>query len=158
MLLDFYMVHYNIGIAIILLIVAAGFLIAKQNYKLMLAILAVLLVLNIFIYKKTADKTWTREFYSTDEIENYPVWDEFDKEKRVVSLSDTTKITFAIKNPNYPWVSYSETGDTLRHWCWLDEAWEQFSETDLVAWIWGENAGKKVRGSSEERLQGNINE
>jgi hypothetical protein len=158
MLIDFYMVHYNIGAVALLLLLVSLFLIIKKNYKFTIVFLAVFIVLNLFVHSKTANKQWTREFYRTDEVVSYPVWNQFDKEKRKIAINDTTKITFAVKNPDHPWVSYSESGDTLRHWCWVDEWWEKFSQTDLVAWIWGENAGKKVRGSSEERLKGNIGE
>lgn len=158
MLIDFYMVHYNIGALVILIFITALFLLMKKNFKFTIIFLGFFIALNLVIHTKTANKQWTREFYRTDEITEYPVWNKFDKEKRVIVINDTNKITFAVNNPDHPWVSYSESGDTLRHWCWVDEWWEKVSQTDLVAWIWGENAGKKVRGSSEERLKGNIGE
>ena len=156
MLIDFYLVHYNFGAVVLLIVMLVVFLLMKKNYKLAIMFIAALIAFNVVIYNKTAGKTWTREFYRTDEVVQYPVWDRFDSAKVKVQISDTNKVTFAASSKVHPWVVYSETGDTLRHWCWWDEAWELFSQTDLVAWIWGENAGKKVRGSSEERLNGKI--
>lgn len=152
MLIDFYMVHYNIGAFVILIFLLSMFLLFKKNYKFTIIFLAFFIALNLVIHGKTANKSWTREFYKTDELVSYPVWNKFDKERKVVALNDTTKITFAVKDLEHPWVSYSESGDTLRHWCWVDEWWEKVSQTDLVAWIWNEPANKKVRGSTEARV------
>lgn len=158
MLFDFYTIHYNLGLIVFLLVILGAFFAIKKNFKGMLVMLALLIVFNVFNYNKTKDKTWTRVFYSTDEIVKYPLWDKLDKEKIKFHQLDTMELSFAAKSKDNPWVVYSETGDTLRHWCWVDEWWEKFSQTDVVAWIWGENAGKKVRGSSESRLNGNIGE
>lgn len=157
MLIDFYLVHYNFGALAILIFVFAMFLLMKKNYKFTIIFLVFFIAFNLVIHSKTAHKQWTREFYRTDEVVDYPVWNKFDKEKRVITINDTNKITFAADSKDYPWVSYSETGDTLRHWCWFDEWWEVVSQTDLVAWIWGENSGKKIRGSSEKRMDDAMN-
>ena len=158
MLIDFYLVHYNIGAFVLLVFITAMFLLAKKNYKFTIIFLAFFIALNLVIHTKTANKQWTAEFYRTDEIINYPIWNKFDKERRVIAINDTNKLTFAIRNPDHPWVSYSESGDTLRHWCWVDEWWDRVSKYDLVSKVWGGSATKKMRKSSEERLKGNIGE
>lgn len=152
MLIDFYLVHYNFGALAILIFVFALFLLFKKNYKFTIIFLVFFIAMNLIIHSKTANKQWTAEFYRTDEVENYPVWNKFDKEKRVITINDTNNITFATRSKDYPWVAYSETGDTMRHWCWFDAWWNKVSETDLVAMLWNEPANKKVRGSTEARV------
>lgn len=158
MLIDFYLVHYNIGALVILIFITALFLLMKKNFKFTIIFLGFFIALNLVIHTKTANKQWTAEFYRTDEIINYPIWNKFDKERRVIAINDTNKLTFAIRNPDHPWVSYSESGDTLRHWCWVDEWWNRVSNYDLVEKVWGGDATKKMRKSSEDRLQGNNGE
>lgn len=154
MLIDFYLVHYNIGAFVLLIFITTMFLFIKKNYKFTIIFLAFFIALNLIVHHKTAHKTWTREFYRTDELVSYPVWNKFDKEKKVISVNDTNKITFAIDDKDLPWVSYSETSDTLRHWCWVDDAWERFSQYDIAKAIWQEgNPGEKIRGSSENRIK-----
>ena len=48
------------------------------------------------------------------------------------------------------WTITDEKGVT-HHWCWLDDMWDKFANTDVVAWIWGENASKKMMKSTETR-------
>jgi hypothetical protein len=132
------------------------FLLLKKNYKFTIIFLGFFIALNLIIHVKTANKQWTAEFYRTDEIVNYPLWNKYDKERRVIAINDTNKLTFAIRNPDHPWVSYSESGDTLRHWCWVDEWWNRVSNYDLVEKVWGGDATKKMRKSSEDRLEGNV--
>ena len=48
------------------------------------------------------------------------------------------------------WNITDSKGET-HHWCWLDAAWDQVANTDVVAWIWGENSSKKMMKSTESR-------
>lgn len=156
MLIDFYLVHYNIGALVILIFATALVLLMKKNFKFTIIFLAFFISMNLIIHTKTANKQWTAEFYRTDEVVNYPLWNKFDKEKRVIAINDTNVLTFAIRDTNHPWVAYSETGDTLRHWCWVDEWHDRFSKYDVVSKVWGNDATKKMRKSSEDRLNGDV--
>ena len=70
MLIDFYLVHYNFGAVALLMTLLLVFLLMKKNYKLAIVFIVALIAFNVAIYNKTANKTWTREFYRTDEVEN----------------------------------------------------------------------------------------
>ena len=55
----FYPTHYNFAAVSILLVLLVIYLLTKKNFKWSLIFLAILLVFNIAIYKRTADKVWT---------------------------------------------------------------------------------------------------
>ena len=47
-----------------------------------------------------------------------------------------------------------DRGDTIHHWCWVDQLWENFSETDIIGALWGENKSKKMIKASESHAGG----
>ena len=47
-----------------------------------------------------------------------------------------------------------DRGDTIHHWCWVDQLWENFSETDVIGALWGENKSKKMIKASESHAEG----
>ena len=158
-LLDFYFIHTNIFAVIVLLLMFCIFFILKKNWKFLIIFGFIAIALNVILLSKTNDKAWQRDFYRTDEyMKSYLIYDKVipDSEKVQMDFRDSMKVIFAAGNKNHPWVVYAHDhldGSTKRlHWCWVDDMWERFSQTDLVSWIWGENASKKVRSSTEARV------
>lgn len=132
----FYPTHFNLAAVAILLLLLLIFLLTKKNFKFSIIVFAILLAMNVFYYKKTEGKQWTIEIPPeegvTDMYGNKP---------------EPKKMTFSVhKN----WTIVDEKGVT-HHWCWVDAMWDRFANTDLVAWIWGENASKKMMKSTESR-------
>lgn len=154
-LFTFFSVHQNIMALAILFLIVGIWLITKKNYKMFIPVILIFFGLCIGCYQLTEGKTWTREFYSTDELpKSMVIYEHFNDSIPLIEHKDTLKVTFGIGDKT-PWVVQKldqNANKQLLHWCWVDDYWEEFSQTDLVAWIWGENAGKKVRGSSESRL------
>ncbi|PWJ71808.1 MULTISPECIES: hypothetical protein [unclassified Fibrobacter] len=136
----FYTTHYNIGALSVLLLLFLIFLLSKKNLRLGVVILAILAVLNVAIYKKTFNRSWT--------IEIQPEKAEANDGYAHDEVAPET-VTFSVKN----WSIVDDKG-TTHHWCWVEDYWESFANTDIVAAIWGDNAGKKVRKSTESRLDG----
>ena len=136
----FYSVHYNFGIlAIIILLI--GILFATKKMWIFLAITVVIvLVMNVAFYKMTDGKSWT--------IEPAVVKTEFGETKG-------SPMTFDVKKN---WVNEEgvivDRGDTIHHWCWVDQIWENFSETDVIGALWGENKSKKMIKASESHGEG----
>ena len=136
----FYSVHYNFGIlAIIILLI--GILYATKKMWIFLAITVVIvLVMNVAFYKMTDGKSWT--------IEPAVVKTEFGETKG-------SPMTFDVKKN---WVNEEgvivDRGDTIHHWCWVDQIWENFSETDVIGALWGENKSKKMIKASESHGEG----
>ncbi|MCF0223169.1 MAG: hypothetical protein HUK20_02775 [Fibrobacter sp.] len=134
----FYTMHYNFGALSILLLMLLIFLLTKKNVKGGIIVLVILVAFNIFLYKRTDGKSWTLVIdppASTDPYGNTP---------------EPTTLTFsALKN----WTITDEKGE-VHHWCWFDAAWDEFANTDIVAKIWGDNAGKKIKKSTESRTNG----
>ena len=136
----FYSVHYNFGIlAIIILLI--GILFATKKMWIFLAITVVIvLVMNVAFYKMTDGKSWT--------IEPAVVKTEFGETKG-------SPMTFDVKKN---WVNEEgvivDRGDTIHHWCWVDQIWENFSETDVIGALWGENKSKKMIKASESHASG----
>ena len=136
----FYSVHYNFGIlAIIILLI--GILFATKKMWIFLAITVVIvLVMNVAFYKMTDGKSWT--------IEPAVVQTEFGETKG-------SPMTFDVKKN---WVNEEgvivDRGDTIHHWCWVDQIWENFSETDVIGALWGENKSKKMIKASESHGEG----
>ena len=97
---------------------------------------AVVLVMNVAIYKMTDGKSWT--------IEAAVVKNEFGSEYKADPM------TFSVQKN---WVSKEgiivDRGDTIHHWCWVDQIWEEFSQTDIIGALWGENKSKKMIKASE---------
>lgn len=154
-LFTFFSVHQNIMALAILFLIVGIWLITKKNYKMFIPVILIFFGLCIGCYQLTEGKTWTREFYSTDELpKTMIIYEQFNDSIPLIEHKDTLKVTFGIGDKT-PWVVQKldqNANKQLLHWCWVDDYWEKFGQTDLVAWIWGENAGKKVRGSSESRL------
>lgn len=136
----FYATHYNIGALSVLLLLLLIFLLSKKNLRVGTIVLAILVVLNVFVYKKTFNRSWTIEITPEKAESN----DEYGQNE-----VSPEQMTFSVKK----WSIVDDKG-TSHHWCWVEDYWEAFSNTDLVAAIWGENAGKKVKKSTESRLDG----
>ncbi|SHK68247.1 hypothetical protein [Fibrobacter sp. UWEL] len=137
----FYATHYNIGAVSALLLLFLIFLLSKKNLRTGVVILAVLVAINVAVYKKTFNKAWTIEL-EPEKTEQSD--DGYNNEFAV------EKVTFSIKN----W-SFVDKKGTTHHWCWVEDYWDSFANTDIVAKLWGSNAGKKVRKSTESRLDVN---
>lgn len=133
----FYPTHYNLAAVSVLLLLITIFLLTKKNLKVAPIFFVLLLVLNVFIYKKTNGRAWTITVEPDSAEKTYD--DGFQKEPE--------KITFSVAN----WEVTDEKGKK-HHWCWVEDIWETISNTDVVAAIWGENAGKKVKTSTESRI------
>jgi hypothetical protein len=136
----FYSVHYNFGI-ICIIILLLGILLATKKMWIFVGITAlVVIILNVACYKMTEGKSWT--------IEPAIVKTEFGEIKG-------NPMTFSVhKN----WVNEEgvivDRGDTIHHWCWVDQIWENFSETDIIGALWGENKSKKMIKASESHADG----
>ena len=130
----FYPTHYNFAALCILLVLLLIYLLTKKNYKWSIISLVLLLALNIAIYKRTNDKTWT--ITVEPEASSDPYY-----------TPQAKKMTFSVhKN----WTITDEKGE-VHHWCWVEEYWQRFASIDLVAKLWGENSSKKMVQSTEGR-------
>lgn len=129
----FYTIHYNFAALSLLLFLLIIFLVTKKNYKWMLIFLAIFVVFNVFLFKRTDNKTWTivLDPPKTDNPYDY---------------AEGKKLSFSVKKN---WTIKDPEKDTVYHWCWVDQNWEEFSQMDLVAKIWGENSSKKMIKASE---------
>lgn len=154
-LTNLYLVHQNVFAFVILLAITAIIFAVKHNYKIALIVGVLFVVANIGCYKMTNNSTWEREFMLSDEFPtSYTLYESNVDSIPVIEFKDSTKFEFNPTDRN-KWVVKgidSTKTEHLLHWCWIDDKWENFSKIDLVAGIWGENAGKKIRGSSEKRL------
>lgn len=134
----FYTTHYNFGAVAILLLLLLIFLLSKKNFKFAIIVGILLIAMNVGIYKRTEGRSWTIEIDPPAEATSG--YSSYDKPQPI-------KMTFSVhKN----WTITDDKGNTY-HWCWVDEYWDKFSNTDIVAWIWGENASKKMTKSTESR-------
>ena len=164
-LLNFYYVHYNFFAVTILLVFLGLFFISKKNYKGLIVALVLTVAFNVFLNSKTSGKAWERQFLASDETPKaILLYDNIvnDSLKVRTDFRDSMKVVFDTKAiPGHNWVVYAQVPNSkevkILHWCWWDDAWEVFSQTDLVAYLWGENSGKKIRGSSEKRMDDAMN-
>jgi hypothetical protein len=136
----FYSVHYNFGI-ICIIILLLGILLATKKMWIFVGITAlVVIILNVACHKMTEGKSWT--------IEPAVVKTEFGEIKG-------NPMTFSVQKN---WVNEEgvivDRGDTIHHWCWVDQIWENFSETDIIGALWGENKSKKMIKASESHADG----
>lgn len=46
-----------------------------------------------------------------------------------------------------------EKDTVVRHWCWLDQWWDNIASTDLVGTLWGTKQVENYRKTSEERMK-----
>ena len=135
----FYTTHYNLGALAILLALLLIFFLTKKNFKGAIIVGIILIVYNVGIYKRTEGKSWTIEIDPPAATPNeYGTYNE----------PEPIKMTFSATPEK--WTITDDKGVT-HHWCWLDDMWDKFSNTDVVAWIWGENASKKMMKSTETR-------
>jgi len=136
----FYTTHYNLGALALLMLLLLIFFLSKKNFKAAIIVTALLVAYNVMIYKKTEGKSWT--------IEIEPEQTESNGYSSYYGKPDPIKLTFTAAPGK--WTFTNEKGVTY-HWCWVDDLWDKFASTDLVAWIWGENASKKMMKSTESR-------
>ena len=137
----FYTTHYNLGALAILFVLLLIFFLTKKNYKGAIIVVAILIVYNVGIYKRTEGKSWTIEIEPPETAAVNDGYGNYSKPQPV-------KMTFSATPEK--WTITDEKGET-HHWCWLDALWDQFANTDIVTWIWGENASKKMMKSTETR-------
>ena len=136
----FYPTHYNFAALTILLVLLLIYLLTKKNFKWSIITLVLLVVFNLAIYKRTADRTWTITI--EPEASSDPYY-----------TPQAKKMTFSVHKD---WTITDEKGE-VHHWCWVEEYWQEFASIDLVAKLWGENSSKKMVKSTEGRA-GDINE
>lgn len=137
----FYSIHYNFGLLAIIILLLGIFFLTKKMWIFAGIVLVVVLVFNVVLYKMTDGKSWT--------LEAAVVKNEFGTEYKADPM------TFSVhKN----WVNKEgiivDRGDTIHHWCWVDQLWENFSETDVIGALWGENKSKKMIKASESHANG----
>ena len=135
----FYTTHYNLGALAILFVFLLIFFLTKKNYKGAIIVVIILIVYNVGIYKRTEGKSWTIEIDPPAATPN-----------EYGSFSEPQPIKMTFSATPEKWTITDEKGET-HHWCWLDALWDKFANTDVVAWIWGENASKKMMKSTESR-------
>jgi len=137
----FYSVHYNFGILAIILLLIGIFFITKKMWIFVAITFLIVIAINVACYKMTEGKSWT--------IEAAVVKTEFGTETKADPM------TFSVhKN----WVNKEgiivDRGDTIHHWCWVDQLWEEFSQTDVIGALWGDNKSKKMIKASESHAEG----
>ena len=132
----FYSVHYNFGILAIIILLIGIFFATKKMWIFLAITVVVVLVMNVVLYKMTDGKSWT--------IEAAVVKNAYGTEYKADPM------TFSVQKN---WVSKEgivvDRGDTIHHWCWVDQIWEEFSQTDVIGALWGENKSKKMIKASE---------
>ena len=137
----FYSVHYNFGILAIIILLIGIFFATKRMWIFLAITVVVVLVMNIALYKMTDGKSWT--------IEAAVVKNAYGTEYKADPM------TFSVQKN---WVSKDgivvDRGDTIHHWCWVDQLWEEFSQTDVIGALWGENKSKKMIKASESHGEG----
>jgi hypothetical protein len=122
----FYPIHYNFAALSILLVLLVIFLLTRKNYKWSLIFFILVIAFNIFIYKKTVDTTWTVASAENPEV----------------------KYTFSVKKN---WTITDEKG-VVHHYCWVEEWLDKFGGFDFVDKLWGTSEAKKIRDTSEKRM------
>jgi hypothetical protein len=134
----FYTVHYNFGAISLLLFILIIFLLTKKNFKWSLIFFAVIIVINVFIYQRTANRSWTVIIPAAEDASNSG-YDSYQEEQ---------KYTFsATKN----WTIKTEKGEVM-HWCWVETLMDKFANIDFVDRLWGTKQAKQLRQASEQRL------
>jgi hypothetical protein len=61
-------------------------------------------------------------------------------------------MTFSAKKD---WTITDEKGE-VHHWCWVEEYWQEFASTDIIAKLWGEKSKKKLVKATESRASGPV--
>lgn len=133
----FYSVHYNFGILCIILALLLIYLLSSKKFKFAIIVLVILVAINVGLYKRTEGKSWT--------ITEAP------EKLADGSVSSVAKsITFSVHGT---WTTTNEKGEVM-HWCWVDQLIEDFSQTDVIGKLWGENKSKKMIKASESHADG----
>lgn len=135
----FYTTHYNLGALALLMLLLLIFFLSKKNFKWAIIMCALFIAYNVSIYKRTEGKSWTIEITPPETEAVDDGYGNFTKPQPI-------KMTFTATKEK--WTITDDKGET-HHWCWLDDMWDKFASTDVVAWIWGENASKKMMKSTE---------
>lgn len=133
----FYTTHYNFGALCLLLVLLCIFFFSKKNFKGGIIVLAVVIAMNVFLYKRTEGKVWTIQ------IDLPPVDSGF-------GYKETPEPIIMKFSVHKNWTITDEKGE-VHHWCWVDAYWDEFANTDIVAKIWGENSSRKMMNSTESR-------
>lgn len=131
----FYTYHYNVAAISLLLLLLVIFLLTKKNFKWSLIFLAIVAVLNVFIWQRTAGKQWT----VTETPEEDPN-----------SWYASQPKTYTFSAPDH-WTEKTDSGEEL-HWCWVETYKDKFLTINFVDKLWGSKEAKKLRSASEERL------
>jgi hypothetical protein len=130
----FYSTHYNFAALSLLLLLLVIFLLTKKNFKWSIVFLAVIVVINLFIWQRTNGKVWTL----TEIPEETNSW------------NTPQPVTYKFYAPDH-WKVKTEDGEEI-HWCWVETYHEKFLSIDFVDKLWGTKEAKKLREASEERL------
>ena len=130
----FYPTHYNFAALAVLLALLFIYLLSKKNFKWGIITLILLLALNIGIYKRTNGKTWTITL-------------EPEKTSDPYYTPQAKKMTFSVHKD---WTITDDKGE-VHHWCWVEEYWQSFAGTDIIAKLWGSESKKKMIQSTESR-------
>lgn len=156
----FYTVHYNLGAVVALMLLVIIGMLLKKNFKGVI-IFTILIVIQVaFVYHKTNNKIWTRQFFVSDEYEKHALWEKLHhKDMMYIDFRDSITLTFStLNNEKFPWVlkDTDVKSDKMFHWCWVEDYWEKFAQTSLVDKLWGTEKATDIRGSSEERMDGKV--
>ncbi len=135
----FYTTHYNLAALAVLLLLLLMFFLTKKNIKGAIIVFVLLVGYNVGIYKRTEGKSWTIEIDPPEVTSNG--YGSFEKPQPI-------KMTFSATPEKW---TYTDSKGETHHWCWLDAMWDKVANTDVVAWIWGENSSKKMMKSTESR-------
>lgn len=116
------------------------FFLTKKNFRGAIVVLVIVVAMNISIYKRTDGKSWTITIEPPATANSSDGYGYQDKPEPIT-------MTFSVhKN----WTITDAQGE-VHHWCWVDEYWDKFAKTDVIASIWGTNSSKKMMNSTESR-------
>ena len=135
----FYPTHYNFAAISVLLVLLIIFLLTKKNFKWTIILGVVLIAFNLFLYNRTANKTWTITI---------------EPEKSEDSYIQPQAQQYTFSAPNH-WKQVDEKGKEL-HWCWVETYWGKFASLDLISALWGDNKSKKMMRATETRANGSL--
>jgi len=135
----FYTYHYNFGAICVLLLMLIIFFLTKKNFKGAVIVLVLIAAMNVSIYKRTEGKSWT--------ITIQPPKEAATDSYGYNNTPEPIVMTFSVhKN----WTITDNQGQ-VHHWCWVDDYWDKFANTDIIASIWGTNASRTMMQSTERR-------
>ena len=140
----FYSVHYNFGILAIIILLLGIFFATKKMWIFLGITLLIVLAINVVCYKKTDGKEW--------KIEAAVIKNEFGTEYKADPMTFSVQKNWINKEGII--VDRGNAKDTIHHWCWVDQLWEEFSQTDIIGALWGDNKSKKMIQASESHADG----